>query len=73
LLKLNKTTMAYIETRMYTETEQIAIVQPNETDNGVVLITKELDEDESSRLYLSFDEAEALITMLQQNISRLKK
>jgi hypothetical protein len=65
--------MAYIETRMYTETEQIAIVQPNETDNGVVLITKELDEDESSRLYLSFDEAEALITMLQQNISRLKK
>jgi hypothetical protein len=65
--------MAYIETRMYTETEQIAIVQPNETDNGVVLITKELDEDETSRLYLTFDEAEALITMLQQNIYRLKK
>jgi hypothetical protein len=65
--------MTYIETRMYTETEQIAIVQSNETDNGVVLITKELDEDETSRLYLTFDEAEALITMLQQNISRLKK
>jgi hypothetical protein len=65
--------MAYIETRLYTETEQIAIVQQNETDSGVVLITKELDEDETSRLYLTFDEAEALITMLQQNISRLKK
>ena len=65
--------MVYLETRMYTETEQIAIVQQNETDDGVVLITKELDEGETSRLYLTFDEAEALITLLQQNITRLKK
>lgn len=65
--------MAYIETRLYTVSEQIAIVQQNETDDGVVLVTKELDEEETSRLYLTFDDAEALITMLQQNISRLKK
>jgi hypothetical protein len=65
--------MVFIETRMYTETEQIAIVQQNETDNGVVLITEEQEGNERSRLYLTFDEAEALIIMLQQNISRLKK
>jgi hypothetical protein len=65
--------MAYIETRLYTECEQIAIIQQNETDNGVVLITEEQDGKERSRLYLTFDEAEALITMLQQNILRLKK
>jgi hypothetical protein len=63
--------MAYIETRLYTECEQIAIIQQNETDNGVVLITEEQDGKERSRLYLTFDEA--LITMLQQNILRLKK
>jgi hypothetical protein len=65
--------MVWVERRLYTECEQIAVVQPNETGNGVVLITRELDEEGSSRLYLTFDEAEALITMLQENISMLKK
>ena len=64
--------MVYIETRLYTETAQIAIVQPTETNSGLVLVTMENDHTDS-RLYLTFDEAEALITMLQQNISRLKK
>jgi hypothetical protein len=65
--------MVFIETRMYTEAEQIAIIQQNETDSGIVLITEEQDGKERSRLYLTFDEAAALITMLEENISRLKK
>ena len=65
--------MVWVERRLYTECEQIAVVQPNEFGDGVVLITRELNEEGSSRLYLTFDEAEALITMLQENISMLKK
>lgn len=66
--------MAYVETRLYTEVGQIGIVQPNETDDGLVLVTREQEKGVvDSRLYLTFDEAKELASLLEQSITRLKK
>jgi hypothetical protein len=63
----------FIEQRMYTQTEQIAIVQPNETDNGIVLCVQEVSEStKETRLYLTFQEAEVLSGLLQQMKEYLK-
>ncbi len=63
----------FIEQRMYTQTEQIAIVQPNETDNGVVLCVQEVSGSvRETRLYLTFDEVDALTKLLQQMKEHLK-
>jgi hypothetical protein len=63
----------FIEQRMYTQTEQIAIVQPNETDNGIVLCVQEATESiKETRLYLTFDEVDALSKLLQQMKEHLK-
>lgn len=66
--------MAYVETRLYTEAGQISIVQPNETDNGLILVTREQEKGVvDSRLYLTFDEAKELASLLEQSILRIKK
>jgi len=66
--------MAYVETRLYTEGGQISIVQPNETDDGLILVTREQEKGVvDSRLYLTFDEAKELASLLEQSITRLKK
>lgn len=66
--------MAYVETRLYTEVGQIGIVQPNETDDGLILVTREQEKGVvDSRLYLTFDEAKELASLLEQSITRLKK
>lgn len=63
----------FIEQRMYTQTEQIAVVQPNETDNGIVLCVQEATESaRETRLYLTFDEVDALSKLLQQMKEHLK-
>ncbi len=63
----------FIEQKMYTQTEQIAVIQPNETDNGVVLCVQEATESiKETRLYLTFDEVDALTKLLQQMKEHLK-
>jgi hypothetical protein len=62
----------FIEQRMYTQTEQIAIVQPNETDNGIVLCIQEVSGSIRERLYLTFDEVDVLSKLLQQMKEHLK-
>jgi hypothetical protein len=63
----------FIEQRMYTETEQIAVVQPNETYNGIVLCVQEATESiRETRLYLTFDEVDVLSKLLQQMKEHLK-
>jgi hypothetical protein len=64
----------FVELRMFTITEQIATIQPDETSTGLVLITQEInDKNESSRLYLTFNEAKELASSLEQMINRVKK
>ena len=65
--------MAYVETILYTENEQKAIIQPNETESGLVLVTREGSHVQDSRLYLTFEEAKELASLLEQSILRLKK
>jgi hypothetical protein len=63
----------FIEHRMFTQTEQIAVVQPNESDNGIVLCVQEATESiKETRLYLTFDEVDALSKLLQQMKEHLK-
>jgi len=63
----------FIEQRMFTQTEQIAIIQPNESDNGIVLCVQEATEStKETRLYLTFQEAEVLSGLLQQMKEHLK-
>jgi hypothetical protein len=58
---------------MFTQTEQIAVVQPNESDNGIVLCVQEATESiKETRLYLTFDEVDALSKLLQQMKEHLK-
>ena len=57
------------ERRLFTE-EQIATVQPNETQDGVVLkINETNDEKFECRLYLSYDEARMLAKQLTDFVS----
>jgi hypothetical protein len=63
----------FVEQRMFTITEQIAVVQPNETDNGIVLSTQEvLDKHSDARLYLTPEEAIELSVMLKSMVDRIK-
>jgi hypothetical protein len=62
----------FIETRMFTDTEQITSIQPNETDDGLVLFTSEVDGTEENRLYLTFEEVDALCKSLQQMKDHVK-
>lgn len=63
----------FIETRMFTDVEQIIALQPNETDDGLVLVTSEIDGSADSRLYLTFEEGVELSKLLLATIDRLKK
>lgn len=56
-----------IEQRLYTDCDQTAIIQPNENNTGLILVIREqgnvgLD----TRLYLAFEEADALCKLIQQ-------
>jgi hypothetical protein len=63
----------FVEQRMFTITEQIAVVQPNETDNGIVLSTQEVSNKHSdARLYLTPEEAIELSVMLKSMVDRIK-
>lgn len=63
----------FIEQRMFTATEQIAVVQPNETDDGIVLSTQEvLNKHSDARLYLTPEEAIELSVMLKSMVDRIK-
>lgn len=64
----------FVEQRMFTITEQIAVVQPNETNDGIVLSTQEvLNKHSDARLYLTPEEAIELSTMLKSMVDRIKK
>lgn len=58
----------FIEQRLYTQLEQTVLIQPNENNDGLVLVTREgigaLQQD--VRLYLTFEEADALCKLIQQ-------
>jgi hypothetical protein len=62
----------FIETRMFTDAEQITSIQPNETDDGLVLFTSEVDGTAENRLYLTFEEVDALCKSLQQMKDHVK-
>ena len=66
-------TKPFVEQRMFTEIGQIAVVQPNETNSGVVLSTQEaLNQEKDARLYLTFNEANSLCEMLKSAVERIK-
>ena len=64
----------FIEQRLYTQIEQTVLIQPNENNNGLVLVTREgfgeLKSD--TRLYLTFEEVDALCKSLQQMKDHVK-
>ena len=64
----------FIEQRMFTTTEQIAVIQQNESQDGIVLCTQEIESKSlGSRLYLTPEEAIELSTMLLSMVDKLKK
>ena len=64
----------FVELRMFTITEQIVTIQPDETNAGLVLITEEFnDKSSATRLYLTFDEAKELMSSLDLMINKIKK
>ncbi len=63
----------FIEHRLYTQIEQTVLIQPNESNNGLVLVTREnVDTTSDARLYLTFDEADALCKSIQQMKDHIK-
>jgi len=64
----------FIEQRLYTQLEQTVLIQPNENNNGLVLVTREGFEElkHDIRLYLTFEEADALCKSLQQMKDHVK-
>jgi|688.fasta_scaffold974781_2 hypothetical protein len=63
----------FVEQRMFTMTEQIAVIQPNDSDNGVVLSVQEISSPiKDARLYLSPEEAIELSVMLKSMVDKLK-
>ena len=64
---------AFIEHRLYTQIEQTALIQPNESNNGLVLVTRENAVGiADARLYLTFEEVDALCKSLQQMKDHIK-
>jgi hypothetical protein len=63
----------FIEQRLYTQIEQTVLIQPNESNNGLVLVTREnVDTTSDVRLYLTFEEVDALCKSLQQMKDHVK-
>lgn len=63
----------FVEQRLFTMTEQIAVVQLNEMSDGLVLITQEvLPDHNETRLYLTIAEAEELVFMIKSMVHRIK-
>jgi hypothetical protein len=64
---------AFIEHRLYNQTDQVVLIQPNENSNGLVLVTRENEVGiGDARLYLTFEEADALCKLLQQMKDHVK-
>ena len=57
----------WVEMSLWIEDQKISIT-PNETLDGLKLNTKEVNDDDSFITYLSFDEARALIQLLELQI-----
>ena len=63
----------FIEQRLYTQIEQTVLIQPNEDNNGLVLVTREHEVGiADARLYLTFEEVDALCKSLQQMKDHVK-
>lgn len=63
----------FVEQRLYTQIEQTVLIQPNESNNGLVLVTREnVDNTSDARLYLTFEEADVLCKLLQQMKDHVK-
>ncbi len=63
----------FIEHRLYNQTDQVVLIQPNENSNGLVLVTRENEVGiGDTRLYLTFDEADALCKSIQQMKDHIK-
>ena len=57
----------FIEHRLYNQTDQVVLIQPNENSNGLLLVTRERSDTlPDARLYLTFDEVDTLCKLLQQ-------
>ena len=64
---------AFIEHRLYNQTDQVVLIQPNENSNGLVLVTRENEVGiGDARLYLTFEEVDALCKSLQQMKDHIK-
>jgi hypothetical protein len=63
----------FIEQRLYTQIEQTALIQPNEDNSGLILVTRENAVGiADARLYLTFDEVDAVCKLLQQMKEHVK-
>jgi hypothetical protein len=63
----------FIEQRLYTQIEQTVLIQPNEDNSGLVLVTRENAVGiADARLYLTFEEVDALCKSLQQMKEHVK-
>ncbi len=63
----------FIEHRLYNQTDQVVLIQPNENSNGLVFVTREMSDTlPDARLYLTFDEADALCKSIQQMKDHIK-
>lgn len=63
----------FVEQRMFTMTEQIATVQQNDSNDGLVLSTQEITNVSSdARLYLTPEEAIELSIMLRSMVDKIK-
>ena len=64
----------YVEQRMFTNCEQISSVSLNESRDGLILTTQEIENERSSaRLYLTPEEAIELSNILLSMVDKLKK
>lgn len=62
---MNKSIKNWVELNIFTEGEQIIKLKPNEEMDSIVLQIEELDEKESTRLYLSLEEVDLLLYELK--------
>ena len=62
----------YIEQRMFTIGDQVAVVKPNETNSLMLTISEAGSDHADARLYLNLDEAIELSKTLVEMVNRIK-
>ena len=58
----------WVEKHIYTDCDQVVVIQPNETMDSLVLVVKEIDGAEVSRLYLNKKEVNKFCKELKSSL-----